>query len=237
MSSEKLTGREVFIRYVGILLTVSPIGNFLVSAAFSGIPHWWYPHILWAVTRTVNGSFWFLSGATCLAGLMMLKGRRSSWMFTLAIIGMTIIFGGISYTKDIQDGWIQPTLSLAANCGFFALIYAQEFHQRFEKRIRDAQLNRPFMLALKRGVKIDFDGLGLWAEITEVTNKGFFLKPSGKSSPDQIESREVEIAFDRTLTLNAKFAEKTGRGYFFSFTNLSPSTLNRLHRWAQKKIG
>jgi hypothetical protein len=234
---EKLLRREVIIRYTGVLLALSPIGNFLWSASFSHIPHWWYPKIFWAILRSVNGTFWLLSGTTCLAGLLMLKGRRSSWMFTLVIIGITILVGLSTFTRDIRDGWLQPTLALAFNCGFFALIYAQGVHQRLEKKIRDAQLNRPFSLEFRNGIRIDFDGHGpSWAEITGVTNRGLLVRPLVEAAPNQIESRTVEIAFAKDLVLQAKCSEKSGNAYFFQFTNLSPSTLNRLHRWAQKRL-
>jgi hypothetical protein len=234
--SEKLLRREVIIRYTGVLLAFSPIGNFLSSAGFSHIPHWWYPRILLTILKSVNGGFWFLSGLTILAGLLMLKGRRSSWIFTLTIIGLIILSDLNSFLRDIQDGWLLPSLSLAFNCAFFGLIYAQEFHQRLEKKIRDAQLNRPFALEFRRGIRIDFDGHGSWAEITGVTNRGLLVRPLAGLAPSQIETRTVEISFARDLILQARCMEKTGNGYFFRFTNLSPSTLGRLQRWAQKKL-
>jgi hypothetical protein len=226
--------REAYIRYAGILFTLSPLGNFLWSSALAGYYHWYYPNVLWAIAQTVSGVLWFLWGSTFAAGLLMLKGKRSSWNFTLCIIGTIIIFNIISFKRDIQIGWFQPTLSLLINIGLFALIYTQEFHQRLEKKLRAARMTRPFSLAVERELQVHFEGLGHWARITEITNAGFRVRSVDGEAPRQIEFRTIEIAITRELVLRARFSAKIGPDFVFRFVQMNPSLLASLHRWAQK---
>ena len=237
LQSENFLRRETYIRYAGIVLTLSPIGNFLWSAALSGIYHWWNPHVLWIIIKSVSGVLWFLWGSAFLAGLLMLKGKRSSWTFTLCIIGINVVCGIISFKRDIQTGWFQPTLSLLINMGLFALIYTQEFHQRLEKKLYEARMNRPFALAVNGMIPIHFDGMGLWAKVTEITHTGFRVRAVDDEAPHNIEFRTVELDFAPNLILHARFSARIGRDFVFRFTNLNPTNLNLLHRWAMKVSG
>jgi hypothetical protein len=233
MNSESFLRREAYIRYAGILLTLSPLGNFFWSSALSGIHHWWQPHTMWMIAKSVSGVLWFLWTSAFLAGVMMLKGKRSSWTFTLCIIGMNVVFGIISYKRDWQSGWFQPTLSLIVNMCLFALIYTQEFHQRLEKKLREAR-NRPFTLAFKYELRVDFEGLGPWARITEISNTGIRLQSIDGFTPLQIESRTVELALTPHLVLRARFVQKVGTEFIFRFTNMNTVNLALLYRWAQR---
>jgi hypothetical protein len=233
-NSNSFLRRESYIRKAGILLVLSPFGNFLWSASFTNLHHWWYPHALWLIAKGVSGVLWFLWSSAFLAGLMMLKGKRSSWTFTLCIIGMNIVFGIMCYKRDIQAGAFQPTLSLLINLGLFALIYSQEFHQRLEKKLLQARMNRPFAVAVQTSLVVDFDGYGTWAKITEITHTGIRVQSMDGNAPRQIEFRTVELVLAKDLALEARFSAKIGPDFVFRFTNLNPARLAALHRWAQR---
>jgi len=239
-SSEKPLRRELMIRYTGVVLALSPFGNFLLSLMLSGVPYWWRWVVFKQVAASVNGWFWILSGLSILAGLLMTKGKRSSWRFTLCVIGLSILGGIITFTRDLQDGWFQPTFSLLINCGFFALIYKQEFHQRLERKLRDtekalreAQARRPFAQTFQREARVDLENFGEWASIVEVTHKGFRLRPLSTTIPEGIETRAIEVSMSSTLVLQARFAVKDRDDYLFRFKDLDPATLTQLRSWAK----
>lgn len=229
--------REKYIRYSGILLTISPFGNFLWSAALSGVPRWYDPHILFAITRSIPAVLYFLWATAFAAGLQMLKGKRSSWTFTLCILGMNVVFGIVSFKRDITLGWAQPTMSLAINMSLFALIYTQEFHQRLERKLWAARMNRPFSLEIKTNIKVCFDGKGAWARITEITHTGMRVRSLDGTAPHQIEYRMIELGLTQGLTLRAKFSARIGSDYIFRYVGMNPSSLSALHKWAHRVAG
>lgn len=246
MESENFLRRESYIRYAGVLMTLSPLGNFLCSSMVSGIPHWWRWHALALVAHNVSGMLWFLWTLSFIAGLMMLQGKRASWTFPLASIGINIVFGIVTFKRDVQQGWFLPSLSLGLNMGFFALIYTQEFHQKLERKLASARLkameaalSRPFRVPLRRSLKVQFEGIGPWARIIEVTHTGLRLRSLDGKVPRQIESRKVELALAPDLVVQARFLAKShaaeGDEYTFQFVNLTVPTFMRLHRWAQRE--
>ena len=234
LQSASFLRREAYIRYAGILLTLSPIGNFLWSSALSGIYHWWRPHVLGMIMKNVSGMLWFLWGSAFLAGLLMLKGKRSSWTFTLCIIGMNVVFGIITFKRDIQMGWFQPALSLLINIGLFGLIYTQEFHQRFERNLMSARarLNRPFSVGIQANLPVSFGGMGKWARVTEITHSTIRLRSFDGEAPHQIEFRTIELVLAKGLAIQARFSARIGADFIFRITNLTPQTHPILHRWA-----
>jgi hypothetical protein len=225
--------REIYIKYAGLLLTLSPLGNFLWSSALSGVHHWYQPHTLLLIAKTVSPTLWFLWSSALAAGLMMLKGKRSSWTFTLCILGMNIVFGIINFKSDSKVSGFQPTLSLLINLGLFSLIYVQEFHQRLEKKLRDAR-NRPFQIAMNSEVKVCFDEIGNWAKVTQITDAGIRLHSYNGSAPHQIEYRTIELELSRDLAVRARFSARIGDDFVFRYTNMDFPKRIRLQRWAQK---
>jgi hypothetical protein len=234
LQSASFLRREAYIRYAGILLTLSPIGNFLWSSALSGIYHWWHPHVLLMIMKSVSGVLWFLWVSAFIAGLQMLKGKRSSWTFTLCIIGMNVVFGIITFKRDIQMGWFQPALSLLINIGLFGLIYTQEFHQRLERNLMAARakLNRPFSIKIQGNFLVNFGAMGNWARIVEVSQSTIRLRSVSGEAPHQIEFRTIELALAKGLVIQARFSARVGSDFIFRITNLTPITHPILHRWA-----
>jgi hypothetical protein len=224
--------REKYIRYAGILLILSPFGNFFWSSALSGIYHWWNPRVLALIIKGIPPVFLFLWGSAFVVGLTMLKGKRSSWNLTLGLLSLNLIFGIISFKKDIATGWFQPTISLTINAALFVLIYIQEFHQKLEARVWEARMNRPFSITLQSPVVLHFESCGNWAQITEIKNTGFKALCNAQNIPAQLETKTIEIVLTPELVLRARFSARSGQEIIFRFTNLTPASLTELQRWA-----
>lgn len=240
VNRETILGREQIIRYTGVLLTLSPIGNYLTTVMLSGIPDWYRWQVLFGLISQLRSQFWITSALNLVAGLLMIKGRRSSWNFTLCVIATTIIFDVINFKADFGDGWAQPVIGLLINVGFFALIYSQEVHQRLERKLLSMpQINlkkpnffdRTLARKFKGGPKVEMEGIGSWAEISEITHEEIRLKPLSEKIPQGIEARTIEITLGKDLVVQARFVRRSEAGLCFRFINLSPIALAGLRRW------
>lgn len=229
---EKLLPREMMIRVMGILLVLSPAGNFLLAAALSGTHGWWRFATLWALVHAISASFIFLSALTIAAGVMMLQGRRNSWAATLAILGLLILVNAVGFPSAARSSVVQATLPIVIDSALFILIYLQEFHQRMEKKLYDARMNRPFDLELENGPKVVFDGMGSWARIARVSDKELRIRAESETAPRNIELRRMEISLGHDVTLRLRFTARLGNEYVFSYDGLTPSGLTGLRRWA-----
>jgi hypothetical protein len=235
----QLLHRERIIRYLGVVVAFSPIGNLLWSATAAKV-QWWHFDVMSQVLRGLGTWYWLQSALSMLAGLLMIKGKRSSWTFTLCVIGGSIVGGLATLKHDFHEGWFQACLPLAANSAFFGLIYAQEFHQRLEKRVREtARLTRSFSQEFApdpgRAVKVEFEGFGPWAEIIQITQDGFRVRTLKNLIPQGIESQIVEIALSSELLLQARFAGVEGEELLFRFVDLDSSSYAHLRRWSKAR--
>lgn len=135
-----LSKRELTIRIGGILMVASPLFNLFVSVAFStGVPNKWGFSglaLIFGHMPTIN---WFLYASSLVIGAMMMKGRRASWAFVLVVLGIYILYGGLTLYQDIKQKNVQPILAMAMNCALFTLVYMQEFHQRVYGFIDDVR--------------------------------------------------------------------------------------------------
>lgn len=131
----KLIRQEKVIRLSGVIMMISPFVNFALSIApVQNVGDKTSLPVLLHLAKSINSIHWFLWGASFVVGLMMLKGRRSSWISVLAILGIFIVFDCLNLKKNLARGWEQPLISIAFNLAIFVLVYAQEFRQSSQPR-------------------------------------------------------------------------------------------------------
>ncbi len=131
----KLLHQEKFIRFSGVMMIVSPFANFILSIApVQNVGDKTTLPVIWRLATSISWSHWALWGASLLVGLMMLKGRRSSWISVLAILGIFIVFDFWHLKRDMARGMAVPLISIGANIFVFLLVYVQEFRQSSQPR-------------------------------------------------------------------------------------------------------
>jgi hypothetical protein len=232
-NSRSFLSREKCIQYSGFLLALSPFGNFLWSAFLSGVRHWYYPRTLIGIAGTISPFIFFLWASAFVAGWMMLKGKRSSWTFTLSILGMNIVFGIITFKRDSHISAFQPSLAMLVNVALFSLVYAQEFHQKLEKKVLDS-CNSPFQFAIQSELKVRFDQMGDWARVTQISNDGIRIQSYAGNAPEEIERRIIELALSKDLAVKARFSARIENDFVFRYLDMNPVKKVRLARWASK---
>lgn len=136
--AQKLHHQERFIQICGVILTLSPFANFYLSILPLNVPGKWMPATLLLLAKQTSMSHWALWTASFFVGLMMLKGKRSSWLSVLVILGVFIVFDFFYLKRNLQNSWVQPFLSLATNIFIFGFVYLQEFRQSSAPKIKPA---------------------------------------------------------------------------------------------------
>lgn len=140
----KLIRQEKFIRFSGVMMMFSPFVNFALSIApVQNVGDKTSLPVLWALARSINTIHLLLWAASFGVGLMMLKGRRSSWISVLAILGIFIVFDFLNLRKNSARGWEQPLISIGFNLAIFILVYVQEFRQSSQPRPKPVAQPKP----------------------------------------------------------------------------------------------
>lgn len=134
---EQLKKRERLIQIAGVLLMLSPVCNFFLSVYFLDTANnKWTAEGLSIILSNTSPVHLFLWASSFVVGAFMLKGRRSSWIPVLAILGMFIVFNFWNLKKDLQRSSTRPFILLLTNMAIFGLVYSQEFHQSTQPRVK-----------------------------------------------------------------------------------------------------
>jgi len=234
MASHSFLQREKFIRFGGALLLISPFGNFLMSLTPSPqIPDPWSAHGFWLFTQSVTWGTWALYGSSLVVGAQMLKGRRSSWVFVLVVLGWYIIMNGLHFRHEVKvSGLFSPLLQLLTNLGLFALVYTQEFHQRLYPQAQRVDAATWFRPAIP--IRVDFVGIGPWAEVTSFSESEIRMRPLTPLYPMGIENAVVELVLPGGLLVRARMSERKENEYVFKC--LKPAPKEMIARWSRSSV-
>lgn len=126
---QKLLHHERVIQLSGLLMMLSPFVNYFLSIYPVQAQNKWTMAGQLALLKGISTTHWILWTASFVVGSMMLKGRRSSWISVIILLGVFVVYDLATFKAQLQRGWLQPTLLLLTNVGVFALVYFQEFRQ------------------------------------------------------------------------------------------------------------
>lgn len=232
-ASPRLLQREKFIRVAGFFLMASPFFNLFFSIHNALGPNVKLTQpILEKILRELPIFIWLAAPVAIVTGFMMLKGRRSSWISVLGLLGVFIVFNFMNIRQDFKTGWFQPTLNLITNLSLFILVYAQEFHQTAQRK--GLELLRAMREAKSNGPAVHFDNVGPWAQLIAITTTHVSMRAVIPPPPD-LQSRLLELALNSNLVLKARYVQhqsKDGKDeYFFEFVEMDAGTRYRLEDW------
>lgn len=242
----KLLQQEKVIRFSGLLMMISPFANFFLSVIpVQNVGDKTSLPVLMYLAKSISMTHWILWAGSFVVGSMMLKGRRSSWISVLVILGLFIVFDFWHLKRDLVRGWEQPVISITANLLIFILVYVQEFRQSSAPRrpvvqprpapvvqaapvvpipvpvqqtlapVFEIRPNQPNLI----GHLIDFDGLGPWARIVNMDRKELFLK-AFREPPPELGQRTVEIDIGQE-TYRLRMTSRQGELFTFRFEAVS----------------
>jgi fumarate reductase subunit C len=210
MLSKDLLKQQRVIQIFGVLMLASPFANLYISIYTNPTINKWTWPILKMLLKEISIVHWILWSCSLLIGIMMLKGKRESWISVLGLLSLFIFYNIITLKTEIaKSGWL-PVFLLLCNVVVFIVVYLAEFRRPSVKTSADARIkpetahrlsNRPMPSAspqlfydLKKllNVTVAFEGLGPWAKVIDVKGDCVVFEPY-HSPPAGIEDRPVEV--------------------------------------------
>lgn len=232
MTPSGLLQREKFIRIAGVFLTLSPFFNLYFSISSALGSKKLTSNLFDQIIKNISVFFWLTAVVAIVTGLMMLKGRRSSWLSVMGLLGVFIVFNIVNIKTDLATGWLLPTVNLLTNLSLFALVYSQEFHQVAQRK--GLELIRKMRESKPNGPTINFEGVGPWAKLIAITTTHMSIRAFA-TPPEDIQTRILEVALATDLVLRARFIQLQDNNgkpeYFFELIEMDAKTRYRLEDW------
>lgn len=82
----------------------------------------------------------------------------------------------------------------------------------------------------RKRIIFHFEGIGSWAQLKTVTNKGLHLRKL-LPPPQDIYEREIKLSLKTGFNLRVRLTKHLGDDYFFEYSNLSAKELAQLNTW------
>jgi hypothetical protein len=239
MSGEKLHHHERFIQLSGLALLISPFTNFFLSVVNTeSVYSKWTGPALWKIATTISWFHWSLWALSFSIGLMMMKGRRSSWISVLAMLGIFIVVNLFQMPREFEKGHkFLPVMSLLFNCAIFVMLYWVEFKQvaplQFIPKAKKPAVTPPVSPMVSPAAApgaeiaipsllntvIEFEGVGPWATIIEMNEKEVCVE-SFQKPPPEIFKQTVDLILSEHQVLVLRAHSQFGNKYFFRYEGM-----------------
>lgn len=256
----KILEKKGVIQTFGVAMILAPFINSLTRLYVSHAASERTFSLYWRYLTNKPTFLLILALLTITNGVLMLRGKKSAWRFTLFVLGAYIVHQVLNFGPNFRESWV-AALYLGINILAFAFIVDQlVWKVEAPKRPLAAKPNpasavvvaTPKLKAVpssepasnvtplrrvvksyksKRRILLTFGEAVPWAQVTGISSLGFQVKCLLPQPPTGIESREVEFQLNNGLLLKARLTDSKNGQYLFKYTNASPSDITRLNQW------
>jgi hypothetical protein len=178
---------------------------------------------------------------------------RSSWIYglgflvniaTFLFIGDQLVFKQPSRAKEIpeaEEKESDPKIAIPKSVALDSAPVFDPPRVAFPLNVEIAEPIKPLPsqprlepaprhVVSKQKILVSFDGSKPWAQIAKIDNDGVELKQVGER-PQNVENKQVEMAFGPHLTMKMKFSGELGNRIYFKYTNTTAFELKQLNNW------
>lgn len=250
----KVLEKKGVIQFFGIALIFSPILSIALKIMLyqNELPNAWALPSIWSFIANSNLQYKILHISSLAIGIQMLrKGATSSWKHALVLVGGHIIMQVLNFKMNYRASKISVVF-LVVNILVFAFILDQlvwkvGVPQKKTKPtpapaldIKNSALEPGapadihHLLTGKKRVLIKFEGVGAWAQLVMVSNKGLQLHGIAHP-PIGIEKKDVQLTLRNGLKLRARLTQRSGDEFFFEYTYMNSKDLSLLNDWIQNQ--
>ena len=118
--------KPLLVYAMGVCFMLAPVVDVFASMIALGIPHWYYPNILFRWLREILPVDQAWLALTFLAGMALFRQRRSSWLFavgSLLVASGFNIYYGLTLGERFAAGRAFPYIFMLANLGVVVVLY------------------------------------------------------------------------------------------------------------------
>ena len=137
MTEKGLLRQQRVIQAFGIMMLLSPIVNLFLSIYPVKNPHKWTWPVLKLLLNDISSVHWILWSCSVIIGLLMLKGKRDSWISVLGLLSLFIFYNLITLKSEMQKTGVLPVFLLLCNIGVFVVVYMAEFNKPISQKIKN----------------------------------------------------------------------------------------------------
>jgi hypothetical protein len=97
------------------------------------------------------------------------------------------------------------------------------------------QASKVITATTRKKIKFHLDGVGVWAQLTSVSNKGLQLRRL-LEPPQEIYKREIKLSLRGGPSVRVRLAQHEGDDFFFEYTQLSANEVAQINTWLKKQF-
>jgi hypothetical protein len=137
MTEKGLLRQQRVIQAFGVMMLLSPFVNVFLSIYPVKNPHKWTWPVLKLLLNDISTVHWILWTCSVIIGLLMLKGKRDSWISVLGLLSLFIFYNLITLKAEMQKTGILPVFLLLCNIVVFVVVYMAEFSKPVTRKIKN----------------------------------------------------------------------------------------------------
>jgi hypothetical protein len=216
-----------------------------MMSTLKGVTNPWTSAIFLQVLVGVPTSSKALSVLSIIMGITTLNQYKYTWRLLVVFFGIHIAVQVPQLTYAFQNGWISLG-SILINFAAFIFLASQlnwtwvglpkpksSFFKPEKAPPLSEALTQNEPVRKNKKILVRFDGIGAWARLINVSNKGMLLR-NVLNTPVAITDQPIELQLSSDLILLIKLSMQRGADYHFEFLELSHSQATALNQWLAK---
>lgn len=233
--------KKSVIQFFGIALIISPFVSFTLNTLiYLNTTHQTLASIsLWRVLLGTPLVFKILDIANIVIGFRLLGGSKKAWKYTLALLLCYIVLQIVYLNKNYRTNRFSIFYPIINSAIFVfiadQLVYKVKPKSSLVKKESVEDLPKTITLTTRKKIKFHLHGVGVWAQLTSVTNKGLQLRRL-LEPPEDIYKRELKLSLRGGPSVRVRLAQHKGDDFFFEYTQLSSNEIVQINIWLKKQF-
>ena len=230
----KVLERKIVIRLFGLGLLISPLFNTIAKILITtNVPNKWSFVFAQQVIQANTTPNKILFICSMLIGALMLRGDKSAWKYTLALLGCHIVNQIINFGPNVRASWLFAVF-FVVNVAIFLFIADQLVWKVGPTKPRHKRL-RPMANKSEKKIMVHFEGFGPWAKLTSVSTRGLHIRGIDEL-PFELSHRAIEVKISDGLVLKTRLSRNMDKDYFFEYIDITPAESEKLNQWLRSQV-
>jgi hypothetical protein len=242
----KILESRPVIQSFGLILLLAPLFNVCLTIwSNPAVQDGWTVSFFFKVLRHEALPLQVLNILSFIMGTIMLRGSTQAWKPVLFLLGGHIILQILNLGKNFKAHWFNGVVFLI-NIAVFLFIFDQlawKIKRAAKNAAPESAPDAPVPVVPAPAVsvpaplpteiakidypEIEFEGIGPWAKLIEITEDHVELELLNQLN-FEIADKELDLQIEENLVLKVKFSTASGNRLGFKILNSTPELMERL---------